>query len=246
MLAGKVCVVTGASKGMGRAFATALVAAGAKVGLLARESTELRDAAATLGGNALAVACDISDPGDVQAAFDQAAEQFGRIDVLVNNAAAMAIAKVEDVGDATIARQFAINLAGPVYCCRAAIPHLRAAGGGDVVFVSSESVTDAFPFLSLYAASKAGLEAFANGLRAELRDQGTRVTVFRSGRVEGSSLRAGIPAEVQAAFFEALEKNGHLAAIGQPVSRETMAAALVSLLALPRDVNVDLIVPRGR
>jgi NADP-dependent 3-hydroxy acid dehydrogenase YdfG len=245
-LNGKVCVVTGASKGMGRAFASALVDNGARVALVARASPELDAAAVTLGKNALAVPCDVGDAGAVDAAFASIVANFGRIDVLVNNAAVLALTTVESASTAEIDRLLRINLAGAIYCSRAAIPHLRAAEGGDLIFVTSESARMPFPYLSIYAATKIALEALALGLRGELREQSTRVTILRSGVVEGSSLRSAIPPETQAAFFAAMERGGHLAQTGKAVSKATMAHTLVALLTLPRDVNVDLIEPRGR
>ncbi|AUW57154.1 short-chain dehydrogenase [Sphingobium sp. SCG-1] len=246
-LAGKACVVTGASKGLGRAFCEALIAEGAVVAMVARDSAHLREAASTLGDAALAVPCDVSDPASVNAAFDKLARHFGRVDVLVSNAATMVISRVEEVSDAQVARQLNVNVAGAIFCARAAIPYLRVAGGGDIVFIGSESAKTAFPYLSMYAATKAAIEGLAAGLREELRDQRTRVTAVRLGRTEGSSLRAANDPQVVEKFVGALHDGGYLAShTGEAVSRTTMTQMLIALLKLPSDVNVDLIVPRGR
>ena len=246
-LSGKVVVITGASKGMGRVFTETLVRQGAKVAALARASNALEALGAAHGEAVLTLPCDIAEARSVRAAIDQAAQRFGRIDALVNNAAISTLMKVEAASDADIDREFAVNLLGPIYATSAAIPHLRAAGGGDLVFVSSESIRRPYPFLGLYAASKAGLETAASGLRDELREQGTRVTVLRSGYVAtGGNLGEGWPADMAAQFFAEANKMGLTHFSGTPAEPEPMAQALLAVLCLPRDVNIDLIEARGR
>ena len=246
-LKGKVVVVTGASKGMGRAFAAALVREGAQVAALARASAALDSLPGDLGEAVSPIACDMGDGSAVRTAIEQAATRFGRIDALVNNAAITTLMKVETASDAEIGREVAVNLLGPTYASSAAIPHLRAAGGGDLVFISSESVRMPYPYLSLYAATKGGLESLAMGLRSELRDQGTRVTVLRSGAVSsGSNLSEGWPQDRRDAFFADLMRFGHAHFTGTPAAPTSMAHALLAVLSLPRDVNVDLIEARAR
>lgn len=246
-LEGKVAIVTGGSKGMGRAFAEVLAGEGARVVLLARASDALDEAAAQLGNAALPIACDVSDAASVRAAIDQAAAHFGRIDILVNNAAITTLLKVETATPAEIEREYAVNLLGPVYATSAAIPHLRAGGGGDIVFVSSESIRMPYPYLTLYASTKSGLEGLAAGLRSELREQGTRVTVLRSGAVaSGGNLGAEWPADRRDDFFATAMKMGHVHFTGTPALPQSMAQALLAIVSLPRDVNLDLVEARGR
>ena len=246
-LAGKIVVVTGASKGMGRAFTAALVAHGAKVAAVARESAAL-DALSDLHGDAvLPIAADMADGAAVRAAIDRAAAHFGQINVLVNNAAITTLLKLEIASDAEIQREYAVNLHGPAYASSAAIPHLRAAGGGDLVFISSESVRMPYPYLTLYASTKGGVESMAAGLRSELREQGTRVTVLRSGTVAtGGNLSEEWPADRRDDFFVTASRMGNLQFSGAPATPETMACTLLAVLSLPRDVNVDLVEARGR
>lgn len=245
-LAGRVIAVTGASKGMGRGFAEALVAEGARVILLARASVTLDAVGAAIGEAGLVVACDVADAASVRSAIDAAARHFGRIDALINNAAITTLLKIETATPEQIEREVAVNLLGSVYAASAAIPHLRAAGGGDIVFVSSESVRMPYPYLTLYAATKGGVETFAAGLRGELREQGTRVTVLRSGAVEGSSLAEDWPSDLRDDFFQAAIRGGHAQFTGQPATRDSMAKTLLAILSLPRDVNLDLVEARGR
>jgi meso-butanediol dehydrogenase/(S,S)-butanediol dehydrogenase/diacetyl reductase len=240
-LQGKTAVVTGASRGLGRRIAQALAARGARVALLARPSADLQNTARAIGNQALAIECDVSEPPSVRAAFATCAAEYGRLDILINNAAVSDLHKIEQATDDSIRNELAINLAGPMFCCREAIPLLRASGGGDIVNISSEAASSPFPFLSVYSATKAGLETFSAGLRAELRPDGIRVTVLRAGHVGESNIARHWPADTSAAWEDALKASGHHAATGAPVPPLTIAAALIHTLCLPREVNVDLL-----
>ena len=246
-LLGKVIVITGASKGMGRAFTRALVDEGAKIVALARPSTELNALAVELGPDLLALPCDIRDAEAVTAAIAQAASHFGRIDGVVNNAGIVTLLQIETADDDEIRRLFDTNLFGAIHVTRAAIPHLRAAGGGDIVFMSSESVRFPFPLLAYYAASKAALESLAAALRQELRGDGSRITVVRSGAVEsGDSIRSNFKDETRERFVREGGEAGFFHFSGTPATPETMAKVIVGLFVLPRDVNLDLIEARAR
>jgi NAD(P)-dependent dehydrogenase (short-subunit alcohol dehydrogenase family) len=246
-LAGKVGVVTGGSKGIGRAVAGALVGAGAAVALLARPSAALIEAAEMLGPSALAVPCDMADSDQIDCAFAEVAKELGRIDMLIANAAICTLLKIEGADPKLIDREIATNLAGPIHSTRAALPHLRAVGGGDIVYVSSDSVRMPPPYLGVYAATKAGLETFAVAMRAELRAMGTRVTTLRSGYVaSGGNLGADWDPATRDAFFAEMRSGGHTDFVGSPISPETMAQVLLTIVTAPRDVNLDLVEARGR
>jgi NAD(P)-dependent dehydrogenase (short-subunit alcohol dehydrogenase family) len=185
-LDGKIAVVTGASSGSGLGIARRFVEEGATVLLLARGGERLELTAKDLGSDAVALVTDVGDPGSVGRTFAEVEDRFGRIDILVNNAAVYRPCRVELLSDLDIQQQIATNLAGPVYTCRAAIPLLRAAGGGDIVNTSSESTLHPFPMLSMYVATKAALEAFALVLEQEVRDDDIRVTTVIQGGTKGT------------------------------------------------------------
>jgi NAD(P)-dependent dehydrogenase (short-subunit alcohol dehydrogenase family) len=239
-LTGRIYAITGGSKGMGLRFARALTADGAKVILLARPSKELDAAAAEIPG-AMAIPCDVGSSADVRKAFAAIGERFGKLDGLINNAAACLVHKIEEASDEEIHAQVNANLIGPLLCIRSAIPLLRASGAGDIVNISSESVRTAFPYLTLYAATKAGLENLSAGLRAELRPDKIRVTVLRSGSVSGSSIGGGWDPERAQAFMAAMVESGCAAFTGTAVKPETMADMLVQVLRLPREANLDMV-----
>jgi len=184
-LDGKVVAVTGASSGSGLAIARRFAAEGAHVVLLARGKERLDEAASTVGPRAVAIVADVGDPVSVASAFDEIERRYDKLDVLVNHAAIYRPCAVESLTDFEIERQLLTNLAGPVYTCRAAIPLLRAADGGDIVNTSSESTLHPFPLLSLYVATKAGLEAFGRVLAEELRNDDIRVTTVVQGATSG-------------------------------------------------------------
>jgi NAD(P)-dependent dehydrogenase (short-subunit alcohol dehydrogenase family) len=187
MLDGKVAVVTGASSGSGRGIAKRFVEEGASVVMLARGRERLEAAASEFGDRAVPVATDLTDPDSVRAAFALLEDRFGKLDVLINNAALYRPCSVEKLSDDDINTQVRTNFLGPVFTCRAAIPLMRAAGGGDIVNVSSESTLDPFPMLSMYVATKAALEMFDRILAEELRDENIRVTTL----VQGTALGPG-------------------------------------------------------
>jgi len=180
-LSGKVVAITGATSGSGLGIARRFAAEGSELVLLARGQERLDEVAASLGNRSIPVSTDVGDPDSVRRAFALIADRFGRLDVLINNAAIYKPCLVEHLTDVEIQRQIATNLAGPIYTSRAAIPLLRAAGGGDIVNTSSESTLHPFPMLAIYVATKAALESFAGVLADEVRDDDIRVTTVIQG-----------------------------------------------------------------
>ena len=185
LLEGKIVAVTGATSGSGRAIACRFAEEGATVVLLARGAERLNQLTSEIGDRAIGIATDIGDPRQVQDAFASISERFGRLDVLINNAAVYRPCPVERLSDEEILAQVGTNLLGPVYTSRAAIPLLRAAGGGDIVNTSSESTLDPFPMLAIYVSTKAALEAFGQVLRYEVEPQGIRVSTVIQGACFG-------------------------------------------------------------
>jgi NAD(P)-dependent dehydrogenase (short-subunit alcohol dehydrogenase family) len=185
-LDGKVAVVTGATSGSGRGIAKRFVEEGASVFMLARGPARLDEVASELGEGAIPVVADVGDPDSVRAAFAQVEDRFGKLDILINNAAVYRPCLVELLSDGDILKQVSTNFLGPVYTCRAAIPLMRAAGSGDIVNTSSESTLDPFPMLSMYVATKSALEMFTRILAEELRDEEIRVTTLVQGTAAGT------------------------------------------------------------
>ncbi len=243
-LAGKVAVVTGASKGMGRHFVEAMVGAGMRAACLARPSDELASLTQQYGNAVLALPCDVTSSEAVDAAIAHAAETFGRIDVVVANAAIFYPFAFEEGDDEIVRRHVDVNIFGVAWLIRAAIPHLRKTKG-QIVAISSESVRMPFPMLALYAATKAAVETLCQGLRDELRDDDIRITVLRSGSVKGGSGGASWSPEAAEAFYRKIVATGHAAMTGEAALPQSMAEALVAVIRLPADIGIDLVEVRA-
>ncbi len=184
-LAGKVAAVTGATSGSGRAIARRFVDEGANVFLLARGAERLKEVEELPGPSAAGIPTDVGDPDSVRAAFAEIENQHHKLDILINNAAIYRPVPFEDLTDAEIDVHFRTNLLGPIYTCRAAVPLMRAAGGGDIINTSSEATIESFAMLSMYAVTKAGLEALGQALRTEYEKAEIRVTTLIQGVAAG-------------------------------------------------------------
>ncbi len=240
-LEGKVVVVAGASAGIGFAAARRCAAEGADVVMLARGQERLDTAAATVGARAVGIACDITDPDSVRAAFAQVTARFGRVDALFNVAGVARIRRIEEATDADIAFVFGVNLLGPIYTTRAAIPLMRAAGAGDILNVSSEIVDDFMPRMVLYGASKGGLDVFTKMMVHELKEDNIRMVRFTSGSVATSFGDNFAPGEVEAVWPE-WDASGYLVRVAGPgMDPDWMAEAMVFAITRPRGQMIDVI-----
>jgi len=184
-LTGKVAVVTGGSRGIGLAIARALGARGVQVAITATSDATLRAAAAELGGGAaiLPIRADVRRHAEMEEAIGQVAGRFGGLDILVNNAGIGLFRPVADMSVDDWHRIIDTNLSGVFYCSRAALPHLRARGGGWIINISSLASKNPFPEAAAYCASKAALNAFSEALMQEVRHDGIRVAYVMPGSV---------------------------------------------------------------
>jgi short-subunit dehydrogenase len=182
---GKVAVVTGASSGLGRAIATALVDRGASVVLAARGAEKLESVATELrarGGNVLAVPTDITKAEDVERLFARALEKFARLDVLVNNAGRSARGEAIATTPGEFAELMDLNLIALVRCTRAAMPHLLKARG-HLVNIGSLAGKTAARYMGAYSATKHAVSAYSQQLRLELGPQGLHVLLVSPGPI---------------------------------------------------------------
>jgi len=179
-----VGLVTGGSKGIGLAIAQAFLERGMQVAISARKDAELQDAARRLGtNNVLAVRADVRDPAEAQRLIDETVQRFGGLDVLVNNAGIGRFANVADMPLEHWREIVETNLSGVFYCSRAAIPAMKARGGGSIVNISSLASKNPFTGGAAYCASKAGLNAFSEALMQEVRHDNIRVSYVLPGSV---------------------------------------------------------------
>jgi len=181
-LAGRVAVVTGASRGIVLAIAEALSRAGARVAMLARSADALRKAAEPLGG--LALPCDVADAAAATDAVARVRAEIGDPDILVNNAGLFVLMPVESQETAGLRAMLDVNLVAPFALARAVIPAMRAAGRGHIVTIGSIADRVTFPENGAYAASKFGARALHQVMREELRGSGVRATLVSPGPVD--------------------------------------------------------------
>ena len=193
---GKVAVVTGGNRGIGRGIAASLAAEGLKVAVTSRRAEDAAAAATELGHGARGYACDVRKHEQVEALFAAVDRDLGGVDVLVNNAGIGLFAPVSEMNLDDWHAVIETNVNGVFYCTRQAIPRMKRRGGGYVFNVSSLAGRNAFPSAAAYCASKHALNGFSEVLFQEVRDDGIRVTYLMPGSVatefgRGSSAKAG-------------------------------------------------------
>jgi 3-oxoacyl-[acyl-carrier protein] reductase len=226
-LEGKVAIVTGASRGIGRAVATRLAKDGfAVVVNYAGNRAEAEAAVGEIekgGGRAVAVQTDVSDAAAVTRLFDEAEKEFGGVDVLVNAAGVMRTVPIAETDDATYDRTFSVNTKGTFNTLRQAAKRLR--DGGRVVNISTSVLGLALPGYGAYVASKAAVEALTRVFANELRGRGVSVNAVAPGPTATALFLEGKPQEV----IDRMAKMPPLERLGQPED----TAALVAFLAGP-------------
>jgi NAD(P)-dependent dehydrogenase (short-subunit alcohol dehydrogenase family) len=174
-------LITGCSTGLGRALAEAVIGAGHNAVVTARDVAKVADLAETAPQRALAVPLDVTDPAQVAAAVKRAEEQFGGVDVLVNNAGYGYRAAVEEGDDADVLALFETHFFGTVAMIKAVLPGMRARRSGAIVNISSIGATVTPVGSGYYSAAKAAIEGMSGALRGELKPLGISVTVVEPG-----------------------------------------------------------------
>jgi NAD(P)-dependent dehydrogenase (short-subunit alcohol dehydrogenase family) len=187
-LEGKVAVVTGGSRGIGRATALALARDGADVALAARGAEDLAQAAKEVeaeGRRALSVPTDVTDPQQVRELFERVAEELGALDILVNNAGgAPFLSTVDSIREEGFEKYFGLNFTSAFYCTKAVAPVLLGKGSGCVINVASVAGLTASPGLTYYGAAKAALINFTRTVAREWASSGVRVNAIAPGWIE--------------------------------------------------------------
>jgi meso-butanediol dehydrogenase/(S,S)-butanediol dehydrogenase/diacetyl reductase len=252
MLENKVAVVTGGSRGIGAAIAWRLAREGAAVVVAANEgsveavATAIREA----GGHAVSIVADVTVAADVARIYDLAETEFGRVDISVQNAGVITIARIEDMTEAEWDRVMAVNTKGVFLCCQAAIAHMRKHGaGGRLINTASGQARQGFIFTPHYAASKFGVVGITQSLAKEVAKEAITVNAFCPGIIEtdmwayndeawGKLLGSYAPGELMAEWVKNIPMGR--AGLGEDV------AGLVAFLAGPdasyitgQTINVD-------
>ncbi len=191
-LAGKVVVITGGSRGLGLVLARALVERGARVAICARDEAELARAQrelVELGGDVFSAPCDVTDRDDVLRFIAMVEDDFGAIDVLINNAGTIQVGPLELMTADDFEQALAVNLRGPLHAMLAVLPAMRRRGAGRIVNVASIGGKVAIPHLAPYSTSKFALVGLSEAMRAELIPHGIYVTTVCPGLMRTGSPR---------------------------------------------------------
>ncbi len=233
----KVIVITGASAGLGRAFAEHFAAHGTRLVLAARRQDKLETvAAACLAAGAKSaevVATDVAEAAQVAALITGAAERHGRLDIVINNAGFGIFGPFESSTDAELARIMAVNVNGTLYGCRAAIPVMRAQGAGHIINVSSVAGLIGIGGMAAYCATKFAQIGLGQALRVELRGSGVHVTSV-------------LPVSTTTEFFEVGDRADGIAEVGKtwPVQSAAQVARRVVKAATRRRPPVQVLMFR--
>jgi NAD(P)-dependent dehydrogenase (short-subunit alcohol dehydrogenase family) len=183
-LEGKVCIVTGAGSGIGRASAIRLAEEGARVTCVDLREDAVRDTVEEIGNTAFAVAADISRDGEVRGYTDGTVERWGALDVVFNNAGVNLPTVFDEATDELIDRTLSVNVKGTIFGCRAAIPHMLKTGGGSIINTGSVNSIVSEPYLSIYAASKGAILMLSKGIALDYAKQNIRCNCLCPGWVD--------------------------------------------------------------
>jgi clavulanate-9-aldehyde reductase len=239
-LSGKVVAVTGASAGIGEATALLCAEAGAAVALGARRADRIEALAQRIeaeGGAATAIPVDVAAEDQARGFVEAAHHRLGRLDALINNAGVMLLGPVEGASTDEWRRMIEVNCLGLLYCTHAALPLMRAQGGGHIVNVSSVAGRRAAFGSAVYNMTKWGVNGFSEALRQEALHSKVRVTIVEPGFVDTELLGHN-----NSMIQEAADKIR--AEIGETLQAADIADAIVHALAAPAHVSVNEILVR--
>lgn len=235
----KVVVITGASSGLGEATARHLAARGARVVLGARRSDRIASLAEELnaaGHKALAIATDVSDAAQVKSLVDGAVQQFGRVDVMLNNAGLMPLSPLERLKIDEWNQMIDVNLKGVLYGIAAALPYMKEQKSGHIINVSSVYGHVVDPGATVYCATKFAVRALSEGLRKEVKPYNIRTTVISPGAVSTELTQHISEADIRQGIQDFVSKIA--------VGPDTFARAVAYAINEPDDVDINEILFR--
>jgi NADP-dependent 3-hydroxy acid dehydrogenase YdfG len=236
---GKVIVITGASSGLGEATARLLSAQGAAVALGARRADRIESLAAEIremGGKAIAIATDVTKRLQVQKLVDTAVQEWGRVDVILNNAGIMPLSPLERLNVDEWDQMIDVNLKGVLWGIAAVLPHMKEQKSGHIINVSSVAGHVLFGGSAVYSATKFGVRALSEGLRQEVKPYNIRTTIISPGAVKTELLEHISEKDVQQANQEYVGKVG--------VSPDAFARLVAFAISQPEEVDINEILFR--
>ena len=236
---GKVVVITGASSGMGEAAAKHLSALGATVVLGARRADRIEKLAKEIqdnGGKALAIAMDVTQRDRVKKLVDSAVEQFGRVDVILNNAGVMPLSPMDRLNVDEWDMMIDVNIKGVLNGIAAVLPYMKEQKSGQIINTSSVAGHKIFSGSAVYSATKFAVRALTEGLRMEVKPYNIRTTIVCPGAVKTELLEHITEADVRQA------NEDYVGAVG--LSPDTFAHLVAFAISQPEDVDINEIIFR--
>ncbi|RZM11846.1 MAG: SDR family oxidoreductase [Pedobacter sp.] len=236
---GKVIVITGASSGMGEAAAKHLAQLGAKVILGARRIDKIVKLAKEIsdnGGNALALATDVTKPDEVNRLVDIAVDKFGRVDVIVNNAGIMPLSPIDRLKVEEWDQMVDVNIKGVLHGIAAVLPHMKKQKSGHIINTASVAAHKVFSGSAVYSATKFAVRALTEGLRMELKPYNVRSTVISPGAVKTELLDHISEADVQQT------NRDYVGAVG--LGPDSFANLVAFVISQPDDLDINEIIFR--
>ncbi len=231
-LSGKVALITGGGTGIGRAIAVAFAREGANVALAGRRLEKLKEVTGEIkkqGGEAKAIECDVTRARDAQRAVQETAKQFGKLDVLVNNAGILSVATVDGISETEWDRVMKVNVKGPFLLSRAALKEFRKAGGGAIVNIGSVLGLVAMKDRAAYCASKGGVTLLTKAMALDHAHENVRVNCICPAIVETELVRGLFDSNEQGrALRKARLTTIPLGRFGKPVDVAELAVFLAS------------------
>ena len=237
-LDGKIALVTGSGRGIGRAIAMALAEAGASVAVTGRNTTNLEETKSAIiakGGKALALACDVSNKSSVESAFEKIRAELGAVDILVNNAGITYSRKFHETPDDVWEQIIQTNVNGVFYCCKAALPDMIQKRWGRIVTIASIAGLGGIPFSSAYGASKHAQVGLTRSLALEVARYNIAVNAICPGWVETDMFEESIANIVKTTGRTAEEARADLLKLGgqtRAVTPEEVANEALRLASL--------------
>lgn len=237
---GKVVVITGASSGLGEETARHLSAQGANVALGARRTERIESLAeeinSTNNGKAIVVTTDVTERGQVKNLVDSAVDEFGRVDVMLNNAGLMPLSPVEDLKIDEWDQMIDVNIKGVLYGIAAALPYMKEQKSGQIINVSSVAGHKTFPGSTVYSATKSAVRVISEGLRQEVKPYNIRTTIISPGAVKTELLEHISDDDIQEANKEYVGEIG--------LTPDAFARLITFAVSEPEEVDINEILFR--